>query len=61
MNERKTSRLPSLNKLAAPIKKLALSDFIFTLKLNVGYKENGENNNKIKKIEEDEDIIRKII
>jgi hypothetical protein len=61
INERETSRLPSLNKSVAPIKKPALSDFIFTLKLNMGYKENGKNNNKVKKIEENEDIIRKII
>jgi hypothetical protein len=61
INERETSRLPSLNKPVVPTEEPALSDFVFTLKLNVGYKENGKNNNKIEKIEEDEDIIRKII
>jgi hypothetical protein len=61
MNERKTFRLPSPDKPAAPIKKPALPDFIFTLKLNMGYKKNGENDNEIEEIEEDEDIIRKMI
>jgi hypothetical protein len=61
MNERETSRLFSPDKLAIPIKKFALPDFIFTLKFNMGYKENGENNNKIKKIEKNENITRKII
>ena len=41
--------------------KLALPDFIFTLKFNVDYKKNEKDNNKVKKIEEDENIIRKII
>jgi len=61
INERETSRSPSLDKPVTPTEKPALPDFIFTLKLNVGYKKNGENNNKVEEIEEDENIIRKII
>jgi hypothetical protein len=61
MNEKETFRLFSSNKPAAPIKKPALPDFIFTLKFNVGYKENGKNDNKVKKIEKNENIIRKMI
>jgi hypothetical protein len=61
INEKETFRLLSLNKPAIPTEKPALSDFIFTLKFNINYKENGENDNKIKKIEKNENIIRKII
>jgi hypothetical protein len=61
MNERKISRLLSLDKPVIPIKKLALPDFIFTLKFNIGYKKNGKNNNKVKEIEKNENIIRKMI
>jgi hypothetical protein len=61
MNERETFRLFSLNKPVIPIKKSALPDFIFILKFNINYKENGKNDDEMEKIEKDEDIIRKII
>ena len=60
-NERETSRSPSPDKPAAPTEEPALPDFVSTLKLNVGYKENGEDDDEVEEIEEDEDIIRKMI
>jgi hypothetical protein len=61
MNEKKTFRSPSPDKPVIPIEKPALPDFVFTLKLNMGYKENGKDNDKVKKIEKNENIIRKMI